>query len=89
MKRLKKDVWLEINAVPEFKEGESRPSDVVVTMHNITEIKKNEIELSQSENRYRSITENSYEMVTLIDFDGKLQFIIMLFLKFLVTTNLP
>jgi PAS domain S-box-containing protein len=37
-------VWLNINAIPQFKPGEDRPYQVFVTMHDITERKKAEEE---------------------------------------------
>ncbi len=52
----KKDyVWLNINAIPQFNEGESDPYQVFVTLHDITERKRAEIALSESEKRFRSL----------------------------------
>lgn len=41
-------VWIIINAIPEFKEGEQKPFQVFVTMHDITQRKLAEIKLTES-----------------------------------------
>jgi len=51
--------WLVINAKPQFRAGESKPYQVFVTMHDITERKLVELELRQSEERLKAIFDNS------------------------------
>ncbi len=52
----KKDyVWLNINAVPQFKEGECDPYQVFVTLHDVTEHKRAEMALRDSEKRFRTL----------------------------------
>lgn len=41
-------VWLNINALPQFKEGEKEPYQVFVTLHDITELKLAEESLRES-----------------------------------------
>ncbi len=48
-------VWLNINAIPQFKEGESNPYQVFVTLHDVTERKLAEIALSESEKWFRTL----------------------------------
>ncbi|NNG01508.1 MAG: PAS domain S-box protein, partial [Desulfobacteraceae bacterium] len=52
-------VWLNIDAIPQFKEGEEKPYRVFVTMHDITERKKSEEKLRESEGRFRAIFEQA------------------------------
>ena len=51
--------WISINVQPLFKEGKATPYRVVATMHDITERKKIEATLRESEKRYRTIVEQS------------------------------
>ncbi len=44
-----KYLWISINAIPQFQTGEEKPYQVFVTMHDITERKRAEEELTQSE----------------------------------------
>jgi PAS domain S-box-containing protein len=48
-------VWLNINAVPQFKKGESKPYQVFVTLHDVTDLKRAERALSNSEKRFRTL----------------------------------
>jgi len=41
-------VWLSINAIPQFKNGDSKPYQVFVTLHDITDLKKADEELRQA-----------------------------------------
>jgi two-component system cell cycle sensor histidine kinase/response regulator CckA len=41
-------VWLNINAIPQFKNGDSKPYQVFVTLHDITELKKTEEKLRRA-----------------------------------------
>ncbi len=45
--------WLAVDAIPEFRRGENRPFQVVVTFSDITEQKTAQIALEQSEERFR------------------------------------
>jgi len=44
----KEYVWLNINAIPQFKDGETKPYQVFVTLHDISELKKAEENLRQA-----------------------------------------
>ncbi len=48
-------VWLKMNAIPQFKNGESKPYQVFVTLHDITELRKTEENLRQA-HKMRSIS---------------------------------
>jgi PAS domain S-box-containing protein len=52
-------VWISINAIPEFIEGEIKPYRVFVTMHDVTELKNKEAELKKSEEKYKALFNNS------------------------------
>jgi PAS domain S-box-containing protein len=47
--------WISINAVPLFERGTERPSGVYTTFEDITQQRKAEIELRDSEERYRTL----------------------------------
>ena len=47
--------WLNINAVPQFHDGEDEPYQVYTTFEDITQQKKSEEQLLKSELRYRSL----------------------------------
>ncbi len=67
----KEYVWLNVNAIPQFKEGEDKPYQVFVTLHDITSQKQAEIALSDSEQRFRALTALSPGGIYLTDMDGK------------------
>ncbi|MFO1478838.1 MAG: PAS domain S-box protein [Turneriella sp.] len=51
--------WLTINAQPLFTEGQSKPYAVVTTFHDITERRRMQEELQNSENLFRTLTEST------------------------------
>jgi PAS domain S-box-containing protein len=51
--------WIMINTVPLFKPGETRPFQVFVTFDDITEMKKTEEKLHESEERFRTAITNA------------------------------
>ncbi len=56
-------VWMEINAVPEFRPGADKPYQVLVTLHDITKRKHAEDELRRSEERFRYLIENAPDAI--------------------------
>jgi PAS domain S-box-containing protein len=48
-------IWLSITAIPEFKKNENKPFRVIVTLHDISELKKAEAALRKNEEKMRSI----------------------------------
>ena len=50
--------WININAVPQLKQGEKKPFQVYTTFEDISESKKVEEMLKESEERYRSLFEH-------------------------------
>lgn len=62
-------VWMNVNAKPQFRDGENKPYQVFVTLHDITERKKAEEKLKQSEERYRTLFENTGTAMCIIEED--------------------
>jgi len=68
----KKDhIWLNINAIPQFKEGASDPYQVFVTLHDVTERTRAEMALSDSEKRFRTLRNLTPGGIYQTDSDGK------------------
>ncbi len=67
--------WMIVNAVPKFKEKEKKPYEVAVTMLDITEKKKTEDALAESESILRIIHENITDIVWSIDTETKITYI--------------
>ena len=67
--KTQKRVWVEINAIPEFRQGENNPYQVMVTMHDLTDYKQSQVELQESEDKFRSFTEQSLVGMYLISDD--------------------
>ncbi|WP_163338978.1 PAS domain-containing sensor histidine kinase [Desulfopila sp. IMCC35008] len=63
-------VWLNINAIPLFKNGEANPYQVFVTLHDVTRLKLSEAALAESEKRFRTLTSLSPGGIYQTDRDG-------------------
>jgi PAS domain S-box-containing protein len=70
-------LWIEVTAIPEFMEGEKRPYQVLVTLHNITDWKQAEAE----HDRLVSAIEQSNECVVIIDRNKVVQYVNPVFEK--------
>ena len=57
--------WININAVPLFREGENKPYQVYTTFHDITERMKAVEALQESEERYRILFELSPDAIVI------------------------
>ena len=62
--------WILINAIPQFKPDEDRPYQVYTTFTDITERKRAEAVLSESEEKYRNLVETSPDAIGLMDING-------------------
>jgi PAS domain S-box-containing protein len=63
----KQYVWLQINAIPQFIEGQKSPDHVVVTLHDITELKIREEARWQLSSRYRAILASVPDIIMEVD----------------------
>jgi PAS domain S-box-containing protein len=66
-------IWLEINFLPVYDE-ENRMTSICFTALDISERKQAELELASSEARFRSLVQNSSDIVTVLDQEGKVQY---------------
>ncbi len=60
---LQEQRWLRINAVPQFREGETEPFEVFTTFEDITDLKRLEQALRRSEERFRIAAECSDDIL--------------------------
>jgi len=62
--------WLSINTRPKFRDGESRPYAVVVSLRDITQHKRVEAALRTSERKYRALMEHASDGIAIADLQG-------------------
>ncbi|MEJ2692966.1 MAG: EAL domain-containing protein [Candidatus Thiodiazotropha sp.] len=60
--RTESHVWVSINAIPQFREGEKHPYQALVTLHDITQRKLAEDKLRESELKFRLATETQSDV---------------------------
>jgi len=68
-------VWLEVNAVPAFQPGETRPYRALVTLQDQTPQRQAAAELSCSEGRLRALTDNAPDHILQLDTLGRIQYV--------------
>lgn len=62
-------VWLIVNAIPEFREGETRPFRVFVTLHDVTASRAAARALEESEERLSALFRQASDGIVLIDLE--------------------
>ena len=67
--------WININAVPQFQQGEKKPFQVYTTFEDITHRKQTEEEILKSEKLWKSLFENSPDYIALLDLDLNITFV--------------
>jgi len=65
------NVWININAIPQFKPNEDKPYQVFVTLEDITERKQAEQRLRQSEERFRMLFDKAPLGYQALDAEGR------------------
>jgi PAS domain S-box-containing protein len=61
--------WLLINAIPQFRDGETEPFQVYTTFSDITDLKYAEDKVRESERRYRLLADNVSDVIWAMDMD--------------------
>jgi PAS domain S-box-containing protein len=67
--------WININAVPQFRPGETKPFQVYTAFEDITEHRQAERALQESENRFRGLVEGTAAGVGIVDLEGRLTYV--------------
>ncbi len=65
--------WININAVPEFRQGDQRPYQVYSTFEDITENRRIEEALRASEDKFSSLFQLSNDAIFIHDLDGRIR----------------
>ncbi|MBI4906528.1 MAG: PAS domain S-box protein, partial [Acidobacteria bacterium] len=68
-------VWISVNSEPLFRPGEQTPYAVVTTFSDVTENRRFQRQLQESENRLRNIFENQGEGVAVLNSQGRFTFL--------------
>ncbi len=66
--------WAVLNATPQFRSGETKPYQVFVTVHEITDRKQAEMALQEREEQLRAITDNAQDGIIMVRPDGTISF---------------
>ncbi|MBN1486764.1 MAG: PAS domain-containing protein [Anaerolineae bacterium] len=66
-------VWMNVNAIPLYKPGEKLPYQVLVTLHDITEVKRTYEALEQAEREKALILNSTAEMFAYYDKELRIQ----------------
>lgn len=64
--------WLNVNAIPQFKNGATSPYQVYTIFEDITERKEVKEKLQQSERRFRALIEHGSDAIMLFDRAGRI-----------------
>jgi PAS domain S-box-containing protein len=67
--------WLSINSRPLIYEGEAKPFGAVTSFVDLTKRRQLEAELRASEERFRSLVQNSYDIIVVLDAAGTRKYI--------------
>lgn len=65
--------WIKIDAIPQFKNSETTPSQVYISCLDVTQQKSIEEKLSQSELKYKALVNNMYSSMIIIQ-DAEVKF---------------
>ncbi|MFZ5939589.1 MAG: PAS domain S-box protein [Bacteroidota bacterium] len=67
-------IWLKVDAVPKFREKESRPFLVYVILQDITDLFNSRLLLQQSEENYKVLVDNMHSALMILQ-DGHIRYV--------------
>lgn len=65
--------WLNVNAIPQFNDGESDPFQVFVTLHDVTERRKAEEHSTVLKDKFKRLFDTTMDGVLFVDSGGKIE----------------
>lgn len=65
--------WLNVNAIPQFNDGESDPFQVFVTLHDVTERRKAEEQTNFLKDKFKRLFDTTMDGVLIVDSEGKIE----------------
>ena len=68
-------VWLSVNSRPLIKDGDAAPYAAVTSFVDLTERFELESALRESERRFRLMVQDSYDIITVVDRDGRRRYV--------------
>jgi PAS domain S-box-containing protein len=73
--KINRYVWMSVNAIPQFRAGDTAPYQVMVTLHDITDLKQALEDVSHERNRAQRYLDIAEVMLVALDTKGRITLI--------------